>query len=94
MVMEVGRVCVKLAGHEAGKRCVIVDILGNVYVMVSGPGVKRRRCNIAHLEPLEQKVEITKGASDEDVKRTLEATGLIKTEKPPKKPSEPKENMT
>ena len=92
MVMEVGRVCVKLAGHEAGKRCVIVDVLGNVYVVVSGPGVKRRRCNIAHLEPLEQKVEIAKGVSDEDVKRTLEAAGLVKTEKPSEKSSEPKED--
>lgn len=92
MVMEVGRVCVKLAGHEAGKQCVIVDVLDNVYVVVSGPGVKRRRCNIAHLESLEQKVEIAKRASDEDVKRTLETAGLVKTEKPSDKPSEPKED--
>lgn len=92
MVMEVGRVCVKLAGHEAGKQCVIVDVLDNVYVVVSGPWVKRRRCNIAHLESLEQKVEIAKRASDEDVKRTLEAAGLVKTEKPSDKPSEPKED--
>lgn len=91
-MIEVGRVCVKLAGHEAGKQCVIVDVLDNVYVLVSGLGIKRRRCNIAHLEPLEQKVEIAKGASDEDVKRTLEATGLVKTEKPSEKPSEPKED--
>lgn len=92
MVMEVGRVCVKLAGHEAGKRCVIVDVLDNVYVVVSGPGVKRRRCNIAHLEPLEQKVEIAKGVSDEDVKRMLEAVDLVKTEKPSERPSELKED--
>ncbi len=75
MVMEVGRVCVKLAGHEAGKRCVIVDVVDNVYVVVSGLGVKRRRCNVAHLEPLEQKVDIAKGASEEEVKRALEAVG-------------------
>ncbi len=91
MVMEVGRVCVKLAGHEAGRRCAVVDVLDSVYVVVSGPGVKRRRCNIAHLEPLEQKVEIAKDAPDEDVKRALEAAGLVKVEKPPEKPTEPKE---
>lgn len=65
----------KLAGHEAGKRCVIVDVVDNVYVVVSGLGVKRRRCNVAHLEPLEQKVDIAKGASEEEVKRALEAVG-------------------
>jgi large subunit ribosomal protein L14e len=94
MVVEVGRVCVKLAGHEAGRRCVVVDVLDSVYVVVSGPGVKRRRCNIAHLEPLEQKVEIAKGGPDEEVKRALEAAGLIKVEKPQEKPPEPKEGTT
>jgi len=73
MVMEVGRVCVKLAGHEAGKRCVIVDVLDSNYVVVSGAGVKRKRCNIAHLEPTDKKLDIPKGASDEEVKRALEA---------------------
>ena len=75
MVMEVGRVCVKLAGHEAGKGCVIVEVLDNTYVVVSGQGVKRRRCNIMHLEPTDKKIEIPKGASDEEVKRALEAAG-------------------
>jgi large subunit ribosomal protein L14e len=76
MVMEVGRVCVKLAGHEAGKRCVITDVLDGAYVVISGPGVKRRRCNIKHLEPTERKLDIPRGASDEEVKRALEAAGL------------------
>jgi large subunit ribosomal protein L14e len=75
MVMEVGRVCVKLAGHEAGEKCVIVDVIDRTHVLVSGPKVKRRRCNIKHLEPLPNKLEIAKGASDEEVKRALEAAG-------------------
>lgn len=76
MVMEVGRVCVKVAGHEAGKRCVIVEKLDDTFVLVTGVGVKRRRCNITHLEPTDKKIEIQKGASDEEVKRALEAAGL------------------
>lgn len=77
MVMEVGRVCVKLAGREAGKRCVIVDVIDRTHVLVSGPGTKRRRCNIKHLEPLPHKLEIAKGASDDDIKRAFEAAGLL-----------------
>lgn len=69
--MEVGRVCVKLAGREAGKKCVVVDVIDKNYVLVSGPEVKRRRCNIGHLEPLEQKLEVKKDASDEDIKQAL-----------------------
>jgi large subunit ribosomal protein L14e len=82
MVMEVGRVCIKVAGHEAGKRCVIVETLDNTFVVVSGPGVKRRRCNIAHLEPLDQKIEIAKGAPEEEVRRAFEVAGLVEVEKP------------
>lgn len=74
MVMEVGRVCVKLAGHDAGEKCVIVDVIDRTYVLIAGPGIKRKRCNVAHLEPLPQKLDIAKGASDEEVKRALEAT--------------------
>ena len=74
--MEVGRVCVKTAGREAGRKCVVVDIIDETYVLISGPGIKRRRCNVRHLEPLPNKLDITKGASDEEVKRALEAAGL------------------
>jgi large subunit ribosomal protein L14e len=77
MVMEIGRVCVKTAGREAGKKCVIVDVIDRTHVLVSGPNLKRRRCNIKHLEPLPNKLEIPRGASDEDVKRALEAAGLL-----------------
>ncbi len=75
MVVDVGRVCVKTVGHEAGKRCVVVEVLDGTFVVVTGPKVKRRRCNIAHLEPTDKKLEIREGASDEEVKRALEALG-------------------
>jgi len=71
MVMNVGRVCTKLTGREAGEVCVIVDVLDKTYVMVTGPGVRRRRCNIDHLEPHKTVLPIKKGASDEDVAQAL-----------------------
>ena len=57
--IEVGRVCVKTAGREAGNKCAIVEIIDNNFVEVVGVGVKNRRCNINHLEPLDEKVEVT-----------------------------------
>ena len=79
-VFDVGRVCVKLVGKEAGKMCVVVDIVDERFVIVTGPknltGVKRRRTNVKHLEPTEYKVEISKGASDEEVAKAIEAAGL------------------
>lgn len=73
--IEVGRICVKATGREAGKRCVIVDLADKSFVLVTGPksvtGVRRRRVNIDHIEPLQDKVEIKRGATDEEVADAL-----------------------
>ncbi|MEM1873342.1 MAG: 50S ribosomal protein L14e [Acidilobaceae archaeon] len=80
-LIEVGRICVKTRGREAGRKCVIVDIVDSNFVLVTGPksisGVKRRKCNISHLEPLDKKISITKGASDEEVEKALREVGLL-----------------
>jgi large subunit ribosomal protein L14e len=79
--IEVGRVCVKLAGREAGKKCVIVDVIDKNFVLVTGPkavtGVKRRRVNINHVEPLPEKIEIKRGASDEEIMEVLKSSGKL-----------------
>ena len=91
--IEVGRICVKTRGREAGKKCVIVDIIDDNFVLVTGPKdinkVKRRRVNILHLEPTDKKIEINKGASDEEVKKKLEEAGLIEFMKQSIKPKIP-----
>ena len=69
--IEVGRVCVKTLGREAGLKCVIVDVIDKNFVLVTGPpkltGVKRRRTNVKHLEPTSESVDVKKGATDEEV---------------------------
>jgi len=88
--LEVGRVCVKIAGREAGKYCVVVRKENNAFVIVTGPkiltGVKRRRSNIAHLEPTQYIIEIPENASDEVVLDGFEKAMLI-TKLGLKKPS-------
>ncbi|TET18994.1 50S ribosomal protein L14e [Candidatus Bathyarchaeota archaeon] len=79
--IEVGRVCVKIVGREAGKRCVVVDVVDKNFVLVTGPikvsGVKRRRVNVGHIEPTEMKVKIGKGDGDNEIVEALKATGLL-----------------
>jgi large subunit ribosomal protein L14e len=79
--IEVGRVCVKTAGRESGRKCVIVDVMDKSFVMVTGPkkvtGVKRRRVNINHVAPLEDVIQVKRGASDEEVTQMLEAAGKL-----------------
>jgi len=81
--IEVGRICVKLSGREAGRKCVIVDLTDKSFVMVTGPksvtGIKRRRVNINHVEPLQDKIEVKRGASDEEVAEALKTSGKLET---------------
>lgn len=69
--IEVGRVCVKLNGREAGRKCVIVDVIDKNFILITGPkkvnGVRRRRTNVKHVEPTSESIDIKKGATDEDV---------------------------
>jgi len=79
--IEVGRVCVKVAGRESGRKCVIVDVMDKSFVVVTGPrkvtGVKRRRVNINHVAPTEDTLEIKRGASDEEVTQIIDAAGKM-----------------
>lgn len=79
--IEIGRICVKIRGREAGRRCVIVDIIDKNFVLVTGPrnitGVKRRRVNINHIKPTEDIIKIGRGASDEEVYKALVDAGKL-----------------
>lgn len=65
----------KIAGRDAGKRCVVVDVLDKSFVMVDGE-TRRRKVNVRHLEPLAQLLEIGKSASHDDVKVAFATLGL------------------
>ncbi len=80
-MFDVGRVCMKTAGREAGRYCVVLKKEGSGFVLVTGPknltGVKRRRCNIYHLEPLVEKLKIKADASDEEVLSAFKESKLM-----------------
>lgn len=79
--IEVGRICAKVSGREAGRKCVVVDVVDKSFVLVTGPknvtGVRRRRANVNHIEPLQDTIEIKRGASDEEVEEALKSTGKL-----------------
>lgn len=85
-VLEVGRVCLKICGREAGRYATVIKPAGKSkeeksFVFVTGPrlltGVKRRRANIDHLKATEYKLEISDNATDEQVIAAYEKAGLI-----------------
>ncbi len=74
MLFDIGRVCMKISGREAGKTCVIVDKKNN-FLIIDG-NVKRRACNPKHLEPLDIVLKIKKGATTSEVKSAMKKEKL------------------
>jgi large subunit ribosomal protein L14e len=79
--IEVGRICIKQAGREVGKKCVVIDVMDKSFVLVTGPkkvtGIKRRRVNINHVMPLQDKIDVKRGASDDEVAQVLQSEGKL-----------------
>lgn len=96
-MIDIGRVCVKTAGRDAGQTCVVINVVDNNFVEVDG-NTRRKKCNIMHLEPMNTTLDIKKGASFEDVQKAFEKAGLEitktlsekKEKKAPAKKAEPK----
>ena len=69
-MIEIGRVCFKIAGREAGKPAVIIDIIDKNYVLIDGL-VRRKKCNIAHLMPVGVVLKIKKNALTAEVQKLM-----------------------
>ncbi len=95
--LEIGQVCVKTAGKEGSKICVVIDKIDDNFVMIDGQ-VKRRKCNILHLKTLERQIDIKKNENTENIKKEFGKLGyeirekkkVAKEEKTPVKVKETK----
>ena len=86
-MIEIGRLCVKTAGRDAGLKCIIVDIIDDSYVLIDGE-TRRRKCNILHLEPLKEVIKIRKNASHDAIKEEFKKLNLEARETKPKPKTE------
>jgi large subunit ribosomal protein L14e len=85
MLNDIGRICVKLAGRDAGKRCIIVDVLDKNNVLIDG-NTRRKKCNVAHLEPTNKILELKKNASHDVVVKLFQSEKMdVKADTKPKK---------
>ncbi|MCX6695630.1 MAG: 50S ribosomal protein L14e [Candidatus Altiarchaeota archaeon] len=75
-LIDVGRVCRKTRGRDAGGFCVVVDVEKNG-VLVDGREVRRRKVNVNHVEPTPFVVELRKGSDTETVVSALKERKLI-----------------
>jgi large subunit ribosomal protein L14e len=91
-MLSIGRICVKTNGKDAGKLCCVVDLIDKTFVLIDG-NVKRKRCNIAHLEPLPVLIKIKKGEDTANVIKSMNAAN-IKAQAKKVKIKKPKEEKT
>ncbi len=91
MIFEIGRICIKIAGRDAGLTCVIVDTIDENHVLIDGQ-TRRRKCNVIHLEPTKKTLDIAKGADTQTVATAFEKEDVkVVVEKKSKKtPARPK----
>ena len=74
-MIEIGRVCIKTAGKDAGKHVVVIDVDKDNFVIIDG-GVKRKRCNPKHLEPTAKMIPVKKGDDSSKVRKAFATEGI------------------
>ena len=89
MSLTIGRICVKTAGRDAGKIAVVLSTQNKNRVLVDGQ-VRRKNCNILHLEPTAKTVVLEENASHETVVAALKTIGLAVVERKPKAAKQPR----
>lgn len=82
--MEIGRICVKIAGRDAGKYCVILNQIDGNTVLIDGQ-TRRKNCNTKHLEPTKKIIKITEKSTTEQIIQEFNKTGIKSTTKTKKK---------
>jgi len=84
-MIEIGRVCLKIAGRDSGKKCAIVEIVDEKTAIIDGQ-TRRKKVNVRHLEPTNVKIPIKKGASHSEVAKEFAKLKIEMRETKAKKP--------
>lgn len=79
--INIGAVCMKIVGREGGGICTVVKKVDKTFVIVTGPklvtGIKRRKCNVLHLEPVGISLDVKEDAKDEEVIEAYKKSGVV-----------------
>ncbi len=89
-MFEIGRLCVKTAGRDSNKKCIIIDVVDSKTVIIDGQ-TRRRKVNVKHLEPLDSVLKISKNAKFSEISNAFKELGIeLRETKPKKSPARPK----
>ena len=70
-MIEIGRLCVKTSGRDSGNFCVVISDENKGYVTIDG-NVRRKKCNLNHLEFLDKVLKVKKDEKSETIQKLLE----------------------
>jgi len=73
--MDVGRICVKTAGRDSGKYCVIINKIDENTVLIDGQ-TRKKKCNTKHLEPTKKTIKITQNTTNQQILQELTKNGI------------------
>ena len=86
-MFDVGRICLKIAGRDANKFCVIVEKIDDHFVLVDGQ-TRRKKVNIKHLEPTRNTINIKEKADHGIIVEEFSKLGMSLPLKKSKKATE------
>jgi large subunit ribosomal protein L14e len=74
-LLETGRLCIKKLGRDAGSKALVTGVVDARFVkIITGKRPKERKCNVSHLEFLNEKVD------PKDTAQVNKALGIEKKE--------------
>lgn len=65
-MFKIGRVCLKIAGRDAGRLGVVIGKPENGYVLIDGE-VRRKKVNVKHIQPIDKVIIVKEEAPHDDV---------------------------
>ena len=83
-MFDIGRICIKIAGRDSGKSCVIVEKLKGSYVLIDGQ-TRRRKCNTSHLEPTSRTLDISSKADHATIVSAFKKIDVLIVDTKPRK---------
>ncbi len=90
-LLEVGRVCIKKYGRDAGSKAVITGVMGNGFVkVITTKRSRERQCNPSHLEFLADKVDVKDKAAIDKVLGVKPKVTRQSSEQSPQKAQKPR----
>jgi large subunit ribosomal protein L14e len=71
--MEIGQVCIKTRGREAGSLAVVLTKSKKGKVLVDGIKIKRKQCNTMHLFPINEILKVKEEENHEAIVKAMKA---------------------